>query len=302
MPLLLIITSNRLTNQISNNFKGPKFLNADFFTVGPARAIRIFEREPKRPYMIQSINNSVKLVVLRNPSECWNDPILGAQCRDMFAKMVGLKLAGYSSRYGKSTLPLDVYDFFSTHLLLCKDYNGQLEPILGYKSVTYSECELYHQPLPLVATFESCKAKKHLLALQELIAQYSGRNIRYCLSYTILPKERQDKAFNTILKEMMAAVFVHFIRETQTDLATLCGVTKFKVDQMFMSWGYEPIQYKGKALPPYMNIVVETEALACFLRKFSPYAESMAQKYQDMWDSRVEVGLNPSQDSMKIAA
>lgn len=252
--------------------------------------------------MKSSDPNSIKLVVLRNPSECWNDPVMGPKCREMFTKMVGLKLSGYSSRYEKSTLPLDVYDFFSTHLLICKEYEGQLEPVLGYKSVTFSDCETYHQPLPLIATLESCKAEKHLLALQELMAQNSGKNIRYCLSYTILPKERQDKAFSAILKEMMAAVFVHFIRETRTDLATLCGVTKFKVDQMFMSWGYEPIQYQGKGLPPYLNIVVETEALACFLRKFSPYAESMAQKYESLWNSRIEIGLNSVLDSVKIAA
>jgi len=257
---------------------------------------------PNRMYMPKSVHNSLKLVVLSNPSECWNHPTLSAQCRDMFTKMVELKLAGYASRYGKSTLPLDVYDFFSTHLLLCRDNQGQLEPVLGYKSVTYSECESYHQPLPLIATFEACKADKHLLALQELIAQHSGQNIRYCLSYTIHPERRQDKAFRTQLKEIMAAIFVHFIRHTQTDLATLCGVPKFNVDQMFMSWGYEPLQYQGKDLPPYLNVVVETEARACFLRNFSFYAERMAQKYEDIWNSRIEIGVGSAESLKKIAA
>ena len=87
--------------------------------------------------------NSVKelrpyqLVILDCPYDTWDSQ----ETRELFVKVVGLKLKGYLMSYPYGTLPVDTNDFVGTHHLICEKLDGQWVPVMGYKSITLSRCK-----------------------------------------------------------------------------------------------------------------------------------------------------------------
>jgi hypothetical protein len=237
---------------------------------------------------------SLRLVVLDCPYETWNDPPV----REWFGKMVALKLMGYQKEYPWGILPLDGSDFIGTHLMVCEEREGQLLPLLAYKSISLGRCRIHQSTFPVLGLAMGCRSERHVAALEAILARHEAdpSRLSYDGSWTIHPEARRDQQRTTLLREIMQAVHVlhHERRGTQEFLSL--GAVRFKVEQFLGFWGYRPILDLSGVMDPlrlhaYFN---EKVMMMHLVGEFSPAARALAEKYRSLWGSRIEIQRAPA--------
>ena len=187
-----------------------------------------------------------RITVLDCPYETWSEPFT----QKLFAQMVDLKLRGFRTGYADGVLPVDGSDFVCTHLMVCAETRDELKPLLAYRSISESGARKHAMKFPGLALVESAKtpAPDHVQAVRRMVehSQETGRSLRYCSSYTILPELREDRELVAQLKIYMTGMHALFHDEYQTAESLLGGVVRFKTDQYFASWGYERLALDGQ--------------------------------------------------------
>lgn len=235
--------------------------------------------------------SKLSLVIIDHPLLCWSAPKVSETLMNVF----GLKISGYGKEY-KNCLPLDGTDFISTHIVICEEHDASLKPLLAYRSITSNRCKEYPQAgieFPLISMLKHSKnSELHIDYVESLMrnAQRTGLDVRYCLSYTIDPEVRKDKILTRRLQEIMGGVHCQFIRSRPPHVSLLAGVTEFKVDRMFHSWGYEYAALNGERLGEFIvETIMGHPAALLKLDQFSAYALEAAAKYQALWNGRIEI-------------
>lgn len=224
------------------------------------------------------------------------------RCKELFNKLVGLKLMGYGAEYQYGVLPSDSTDFIGTHLIICEEKeNGELIPLAGYRSINLKQCDIFRLPFPPLVIAQTSQAPEHEKYLLNLIeeARRTGQNVRYCSSYTIDPKTRENRVLTQKLKNIICGMQVHFLRESSTHVSLVCGAVKFKVDKMFAVMGYEGIRSaEGQTLPTFFqHSLFGAEALMMRMGQFSEQCLAWAAECKELWDNRIH--LVPPQDAPK---
>jgi hypothetical protein len=100
---------------------------------------------------------NLQIVVLESPYDNMNDPLV----RDLFSKIVQLKIEGYRLVYPYGVLPVDSYDFIATHHLVCREINGSYQVLMGVKYITLKKCLTHNLPFPGIALLRTAKAVSH---------------------------------------------------------------------------------------------------------------------------------------------
>jgi len=245
---------------------------------------------------------ALKIVVLDCPIDTWNEE----QTRELFGAMVKLKLNGYGKEYRRGVLALDTSDFFGTHLMICDDQNGKLEPLCAYRSVTLDQCDLFRTTFPPLAIAKGAESEPHVRAVTEMMdeARREHKSIRYCAAYTIKPEARSNRELVSNIKNVLLGLHVNFLRSSKTDISMLCGAVKFKVDQMFESWGYVALQQYGDRLPnfhQYSLYGAEAVMFSISANGFNEFARDMGQRYRLMWQHRLEIRATTEMQQKKTA-
>jgi hypothetical protein len=235
-----------------------------------------------------------RITVLDCPYETWSEPFT----QKLFAQMVDLKLRGFRTGYADGVLPVDGSDFVCTHLMVCAETRDELKPLLAYRSISESRARKHAMKFPGLALVESAKtpAPDHVQAVRRMVehSQETGRSLRYCSSYTILPELREDRELVAQLKIYMTGMHALFHDEYQTAESLLGGVVRFKTDQYFASWGYERLALDGQELGTISNATLFGEPVYVMrLNQWSPHALQCAKETRELWNSRLTAQLPP---------
>ena len=242
--------------------------------------------------MTVSARTSLKIVVLECPYDTWDDPFT----REMYAKMISLKLKGYSSGYPYGILPVGGDDLVSTHLMICEERAGGLEPLLGYKSITQSRAAIHQLIFPALSIAMNAPSPEHTQALEALKEQCGSQkwNLRYDSAYTILPGLRDDRELIGDLKILMTGMHTLFHQEYESKESLLVGVLKFKTDHYFAKWGYQPVRLGEKELPPLPHFGLFRELVSMMaLKDFTDHARACADETRSLWDQRITAQAKP---------
>ena len=236
----------------------------------------------------------IKIVIIDNPYDCMAD----SSARDLWAKIMALKIAGYRSEYPYGVLPVDTSDFYSTHMALFVQHENEgLKPILVCKNISLERHELFSaEEFMLVDHFKKANAPAHLQAIRDTVevAKKSGKNLHYFGSYTTDPEIRGDKVFSILLKELFLALHVNFHIAYGVEISACAGAKKFKVDKMLEVWGYGKLKLRGEELPDYRPACIFGGDATFFqTERFSDYAYSIAHKYKALWDARLHFANPP---------
>lgn len=234
-------------------------------------------------------NAEFKIVVIKGPNDNWDHPVV----REMFHKIVSLKLRGYGKEYPYGVMCLDTTDFICDHLAICQVTEGdELKPVLAYKSIELSRAETFKLPFSLLTLVQHSARPEDVKTISKKIeeAKTNNHTLRYCSAYTIDPEIRFDKAGTRWLQRLMGGMHANFHLTEKTGESTLLGVTQFKVDKMFETWGYKKISedYNLKSLNNTMVGMLS-------LTKFSDFALSLAEEFKAIWDERIEIGTGQQQ-------
>lgn len=234
---------------------------------------------------VDDASERVRLIVLRCPYVNWK--VQGVP--EHFTAMVDLKLEGYLSKHQIGAMPLDASDFVADHLLF---YQGD-RLVMGAKSLRFDLCKTFHVDFPIESFLNKGNHGVHLSVLSGI--QKKVRENRGCLSYysswTISPKARVSPAAVLSLKEVFtSASYWYHQSEGITDVLG-AGLPKFRTDQFFASWGFQPFVQQGEELPSVAApIFRDIQYVAMHLTKFSPAALSLALRHRDIWRGRRECG------------
>jgi hypothetical protein len=230
----------------------------------------------------------LRIVILDSPYDSLGTP----EAQALFAKLVALKLKGYGAEYQYGVLPLDQSDFIATHFMVCQERDGELHPIMAYKSVKEPKCRQHGITFASCAHLSRCaKDDKNLLAVEKIIEEANARSslMAYDGAWTIDPLIRKDRALVTELKNLFTCIQVnHYAQFGKFDLL-LVGVLRFKTEKIFQDWGYKPLNWKGEQLQPFQSPSLREAVWLHHARAFSEQALELSARYTSYWENRIEI-------------
>lgn len=237
--------------------------------------------------MLHRVAN-IRFVVIESPYDSWDHPLM----EKMFSRMVGMKLRGYGKEYPYGVMAVDTTDFFSEHLLVCEETPDGLIPILGNKSVALGKCDFHHVPWPGLTCLEEAKATDHVRAMNAIMERTRARNIdlRYAGSWTMEAKERGNKEWSAVLRDLFTAIYVSYYESVPPVEVITGGTCRFKVDNYVKWLGHEALSFNGRELDP-INVfhLAGERVLWTHLREFSPEARQVAKLYAHLWKNHVHI-------------
>jgi len=231
--------------------------------------------------------SEIKIVVIDCPIKHWNHPLV----REMYHKIINLKLAGFHSKKPDNYLPVDTTDFIGTHIVACNENDdGSLHPIMGFKGVTLERCLHYGQNFSGRNALASVHSDIHKLALDQYITQSlnDGHTLSHNSSLAVDPSLKGRKKLEAMKLIFPLALF-HYREFSLTRLISFGSITS-KTHITFRKLGFHPILHAGKPLPPVCIPAIQNEeAEIMTLENFSAECEALAVANQALWDERIEI-------------
>lgn len=241
-----------------------------------------------------------QLVVLDSPIESWSDPAV----QKIFNKMVTLKKNGYESCYSQGVLPVDTSDFFATHVLLCeKQTNNDLNPIMGYKTVSLSKCQQYNQNFPGLGLVQSASATDHIGVVKDIVQRCSQNQtgLSYLGSWTVDPEFKKRCPQDVHLKSAFITFYHQLYQEQGIKEVIIGGTLRFKTEKLFAELGHKPLSKDGKALAHiFVTHLVKEPVLVMHADTFVTPTTSQTEMWQQIWQDRLV--FSPSYAKLKLAA
>jgi len=239
----------------------------------------------------------LQIVVIEDLKDFWSN----SDVRGLYSDLMQIKLDGYGSVYGENVISSDKADFFGTHLLICEK-GLRLRPLLGYKSVTVDKCAGFHMKFPARTLVEADGHEECLSELDGIIqnAESKDENISFDYSWAQCVELKKDRSPETasLLRDLTMAVGVNHHNDYNIPHMLACGVVKVKTDQFFDKMGLNKIS--SKSLFPQKDL--NGEPVHIFhSNRFSDYANTMADKYYDLWNNRL-IFSNTIKNNKKIVA
>jgi hypothetical protein len=247
------------------------------------------------------VTEAIRIVVIESPYDSLPGNV-SAQALLMRALM--MKLGSYRDVYPYGVMPLDTYDYLSTHHLVGLDREGEFQPLMAYRTILSEKCDLHRLPFPALLALRDPTSALHARVLGELLRQWKerGERVSFGSSWGIDPALRADRELRDFLKELMTATLVH--HETSLGTAHLlgAGMTGVHTDRYFREIGYEVVEHDGFPLPPFRHAsLLGAEALLLHAGSFNARALEIAARYREYWERR-EVVSAPAPTEEKRAA
>lgn len=248
--------------------------------------------------------DGITVVLLDSYYELWETPLVS----DVFARTLTLKLAGYRPRYAYGALPLDTCDFISAHLLVCKNSETGLIPLMGYKSITSERCREFKLHFPVVSAMTAAELPAEEIDHFREGLQHSeagGSEIHYCGSWTIHPSVHQDRDLFRHLYGLLTSIHVlYHLERARGQERYAFGVLRLRTDKFLHSLGFEA--YPGgngtPLLPlPLASLAGEPVTLMRLTGEYPDRTRAIAERYRELWERRIELSRHHPLTEKKAA-
>lgn len=237
-----------------------------------------------------------RIVVLDRPVDHW----ACTRTQELFGKLVGLRLDGYRAHYPPSVLPVDTYDFVSTHLLVCRETGCGLVPLLGYRETPLAGCKAFNLPFPALAHALSVGADGHARVIRSRLerCEQEGKTVAFVGSWTIDPGARRDRGLFRDIWELLIALYANHNREQGIHEAFAGAVLRLRTEKLLGACGLVPLRQDGALLPPVGIPHLLGEQVRFMHRAGIPEAaHALADKWRGLWAERIVVG--PTKDAQE---
>ena len=237
------------------------------------------------------LKNRLKIVILKDSARIWSQSE-DETFKNLFYKVIQLKMKGYEAEYPNGVLPIDTTDFFADHILICEEIEGSFIPLSGIKSTTLKDSEFHKTSFPGLSLVHAAETKPHIESMKELIQKCLNekKNLAYTGSWTTLPEVRKNKALNNeVIRYFHAAYVLHHL-ENKIDEIITGGTIRFKADKFFGEMGHDLFCLKGQPLEP-INVkhLFGERVQVLHLKRFTDEAIKKASLLQQSWNDRIEI-------------
>jgi hypothetical protein len=227
---------------------------------------------------------SYHLKILENALTTWDNP----ETRNLIGDIVALKTEGYGRAFNDPLLviPLDVFEFVGTHILLYKDD----KLVMGYKSVSLRDCERMNLDFPLNGPVRSSGSDEHQSAYFDFLQKNKEKNISYDCHLTVSNRVAADSKLLYECLSILYSLVYYFRYEYCIDYTFMLGTFFAGTHKTFQKMGAKIFSGLG---PIRLSTYDKREALIMLCDKnFSAKTIEFSKLYEAIWKSRVVVSAN----------
>ena len=220
----------------------------------------------------------IKLVILENALTTWNDP----ETRKIVNDVVALKAEGYGRAFNDPLLviPLDVFEFVGTHVLLYQDD----KLIMGYKNVFFHDCKRMNLDFPLHNFVRSGGGPEHQAAYGKFFEEYGAKRICYDSHLTVSTAAASNPELLYTCLTILHALAYHFRHDYQVDYSFMLGTYFAGTHKTFQKMGAKVFENLG---PIKLSFYDKRDALIMLCNKaFSAKTIAIAEEYAWLWNER----------------
>lgn len=238
--------------------------------------------------------------------ECPYDHMENEATRELFSKVIALKIAGYKPHYDYGVLPVDTTDYVGTHLLICTTKDGELIPVTGCRTITLARSERHGLTFPGLGLVQASRAPEHVLTVQEWVAEARKTNspLSYASSWTVSPDVPQEsKSQRSLLRSLFEAIHVFHHTENQLNRIIVGGTLRFKTDHVFKAWGHEPLSLNGKVLGPIqVPTLLDEDVAVMTMTRFNEETLQRVERWRGMWNRRITLSADTVDRTLRRVA
>lgn len=224
--------------------------------------------------------------------DCPKRVIADDASRDIFSKILRLRLIGYGFEYPDFVIPCDTSDFFGTHIAVCRELAGdQLEPVMSFKMLSLSRSTRFRQTFFATALANESTDGTHQRVVAAILdaAKKNAHDVGYCCSWTIHPEIRANKPLVAALRDSVYIAHGKWQQENNVPEMLIAGVVRFKTPAYQQTIGYEPLTLNDVQLAPIAQKSLNGEPVAMLhMKNMSALTQAFAAKLGYLWDNRIE--------------
>lgn len=201
----------------------------------------------------------------------------------LFMDMLALRISGYYKYYGNRLMPVDLYDHFSDHLVLCKKMDKEYVPVSCLRTISYLRCaENKVDFLPITRTSPSNSSIPVEIKKLLLLTKY---NLNYDSGLTISPRITSKIETYSILKNMIGLCLIYHEQNKNIPFL-ISSIKKTKTDKLFEKVGFVPICENSN----YSLKGLESEGFMMLKYKYEKNNyQNWTNNASSLWDNKVEL-------------
>jgi hypothetical protein len=249
--------------------------------------------------------NDLQLFTLEHFYDCFRQPL----ARELFMKTITLKLEGYLHEYRGGTLPLDSTDYVGVHHVLCRKVGRDYVPLMAYKSVSLERCLAHNLHFPATTILGPVGKDQALERTRQAVRAVVDRfrtnpsRLTYDSSWTIDPETRKDRPLVQQLRDIFLTAHLFHSQREEGTASVICGIFRFKTEQFFAGWGYQPCATEDGSMPLFRHAFLSGEkAVMMYAERYSESAWETARRYEAIWRNRILIGPAEAGAARKKAA
>lgn len=219
-----------------------------------------------------------KLIIIENPLATWNS----SQTRHLINEVVALKAEGYGRAFQDPFLviPLDVFDFVGTHLLLFHDD----KLVMAYKSVLNLNCKKMNLDFPLNSIVRRNGSEIHQKEYFSFIEQNPNSKIAYDCHLTVSNEAALNPEMLYDSLSILYALVYHYRNDFEIDYTFMLGTHFAGTHKTFLKMGSRNF---ANLSPIKLNTYDNRDAQIMICnRSFSIKAKEYALKWKSIWDGK----------------
>lgn len=205
------------------------------------------------------------------------------QVTRLWQKTLWAKEKGYRQSYKSGVIPMGADDFIATHLIVAeKKSNGDLEPVVMYKSIRKSQAEKFKVPFSGITLLNNTpfQGDPKVLSIVNEPAEIS-----YDSSWTINPIYKKDKDLSLLLRDFVTMFCCFHQLDSGYSRWMTAGAKQFKIDNYFEWLGGQQL------LPDFSLQNFDNQFVTLF---YIPNTNNLpaeplatAHKMKSYWDNRM---------------
>jgi hypothetical protein len=208
--------------------------------------------------------------------------------REIFGKILGVRLNAYLQDYGEGVFPLGKEDFLSELVIICIKDKLSLEPVYSFKITMLDTCNSFNIPFPIASMLQERYGKsKEFKTIQDFLAQKLKNNAK--LAYF----GSRSKSIELPWNKESAGLLYHAGVSALVNCCDSFGIDEFILFAMLNNGAFKYCEMLGMERvlkdPVIIDSLASSEGYVMNKIRFSSEALDVAGKYSSFWEKRIHI-------------
>lgn len=211
--------------------------------------------------------------------------------REIFGKVLGVRLNAYLKDYGEGVFPLGKEDFLSELVIICIKNGDELEPVYSFKISMLDTCQKFNLPFPITSMLQGRYGNtKEFETINALVDAKMRENKR--LAYF----GSRSKSIELPWNKESGGLLYHVGVSALVHCCETFGIDEFILFAMLNNGAYKYCEMLGmdKVLPEPVTVdsLASSDGYVMHKTSFSMEALEIAKSFRPFWNDRIHITAN----------